>query len=118
MEFVKEKRFKNDIYPMILLGGIVAFTILGYGLYSFFVGQCTVLGKGNQPIGTFLTLYGTDGRLVSFIYIGTGIFLFAHFLVRDIPLVKLSRFLSWVGALALLFGLCSLLIIMLLPLFS
>ncbi len=116
MEFEKEKRCRNDLYPMILIGCIAAFSIFGYGLYGFVVGQCTVIGRGNPPIGTFLTLYDTDARLVSFIYTGTGIFLFAHFLVRNIPLVNLSKSLSWIGVVSILFGLCSLMMIMLLPL--
>ncbi len=118
MDFEKETRLKNDIYFMIFIGGIFAFLSFGYGVYCLANGQCTVVGRGNPPIGTFLTLYGTDARLVSTIYIGTGILLFARFLVRNLPNVKLSRKLSWVGALTILFGLCSLVIIMLLPFFT
>ena len=118
MDFENEKRLKYDIYLMVLVGSIIALLAFGYGVYCLVNAQCTVVGRGNPPIGTFLTLYGTDARLVSTIYIGTGIFLFARFLVRNIPKVQLSRQLSWVGALTILFGLCSLVIIMLSPLFT
>ena len=118
MDFEKEKKLKNDIYFVIFVGGIFALSAFGYGVYCMVNGQCTVVGRGNPPIGTFLTLYGTDARLVSTIYIGMGILLFARFLVRNLSKVQLSRQLSWVGVFIILFGLCSLVNIIVLPFFT
>lgn len=115
MHFIEDKRLKNDIYPMIIIGGVIAPLLFGYGLYCLMVGECIVIGRGNFPFGTILKLTHTDARLVSFTYTGLGIYLFGHFLIGNMQKRNLSKIVSWIGVLSLLFGLFSLMVIMLLP---
>ena len=116
MEFEVEEKLKNDILPMVFLGVILALIFFGYGVYSLTQGNCTLIGRGNPPIGTFVTFYGSQARLVSTIYLGIGILLFARFFLRNTNKRIFCKTLSYVGVITILFGLCSSLVIMLLPL--
>ena len=103
---------------MLVFGIALAGLSFSYGVYSLIQGSCTLLGRGNPPIGTFVTFYGIEARLLSTIYIGAGIWLFAGaFLSKRIRGNK-SKVLSWVGAITLLFGLFSLVVILSSPLFQ
>lgn len=103
---------------MIFLGIILASAFFGYGLYALFQASCTLIGQGNPPIGTFVTFYGTEARLLSTIYIGAGVWLFAGSFLSKRMSVDRSQIFSWLGAIILMFGLCSLLGILCLPLFQ
>ncbi len=103
---------------MVLLGIISASVLFGYGLYAFFQATCTLVGRGNPPFGTFVTFYGAEARLLSTIYIGAGIWLFAGSFLSKRHARHSSKALSWVGAITLMFGMCSLVTILCLPLFQ
>ncbi len=60
---------------MIFLGLILACALFVYGAYALVQASCTLIGKGNSPIGTLVTFYGTESRLLSTIYIGAGLWL-------------------------------------------
>jgi len=94
---------------MVLFGIILASLFFGYGFYALVQANCIIIGRGS-PIGTFVTFYGVEARLLSTIYIGAGIWLFAGCLLRN-------TLISWIGAITLIFGLCTLIIILCLPLF-
>ncbi len=95
---------------MVLLGIVLASLFFGYGLYAFVQANCTIIGRG-VPIGTFVTFYGIEARLLSTIYIGAGIWLFSGNLLRN-------TLISWFGAITLIFGLCVLIVILCLPFFQ
>ena len=102
---------------MVLLGLLLAGALFGYGLYALIQASCTLLGRGNPPIGTFVTFYGIEARLLSTIYLGAGAWLFAGKFLHKRHAYQQAKVLSWVGALTLLFGICSLAVILCLPLF-
>ncbi len=102
---------------MVLLGLVLAGALFGYGVYAFIQAACTLIGRGNPPIGTFVTFYGIEARLLSTIYIGAGIWLFSGNFLGKRRASKQASPLSWVGALTLVFGMCSLIVILCLPLF-
>lgn len=102
---------------MVIFGIILAGLSFSYGVYSLIEGSCTVVGRG-VPIGTSVTFYGAEARLLSSIYIGAGIWLFDGVYLNRLKRGNKSPMLSWVGAIALLFGICSLVVILSLPLFQ
>ena len=102
---------------MVLLGLVLAGAFFGYGAYALIQASCTLIGRGNPPIGTFVTFYGIEARLLSTIYIGAGICLFAGNFLSKRSAYRQGKILSWVGALTLSFGACSLVVILCLPLF-
>ncbi len=102
---------------IFLLGIVLASTLFVYGAYSLMEASCTLIGRGNPPIGTFITFYGVEARLLSTIYIGSGIWLFAGKFLGKSSAYKPAKILSWIGALTLLFGMCSLVVILCLPFF-
>jgi hypothetical protein len=108
---------KYEKVEMVLLGLILSSALFGYGVYSLIQGSCTLLGRGNPPIGTFVTFYGVEARLLSTIYIGAGTWLFAGKFLHKRHNYQQAKSLSWVGAATLLFGMCSLVVILCLPLF-
>ena len=109
---------KYEKVQMAIFGIALAGLSIAYGMYSLIQGNCTLLGRGNPPIGTFVTFYGIEARLLSTIYIGAGIWLFASAFLSKRNRDNKSKVLSWVGAITLLFGLCSLVVILSLPLFQ
>ena len=118
MEFEKEEVFKTEKILSVIIGLIASIITFGYGVYGLILGKCTLLGRGNNPIGTFVTFYGYQGRIISSVYIGAGILLFARFYIRNTKNKLLCSTLSYAGILLLIFGLCSSLFIMLAPLFK
>jgi hypothetical protein len=102
----------------VLFGIVLAGLSLFYGIYALIQGNCTLLGKGSPPFGALVTFYGLEARLLSSIYIGAGIWLFAGAFLGKISKLSQSRILSWVGAIALVFGLCVLVVILSAPLFQ
>ena len=115
IELNSQPRFEK--VQMVLLGLVLASALLGYGVYALIQASCTLIGRGNPPIGTFVTFYGIQARLLSTIYIGAGIWLFAGKFLSKRLAQKQAKALSWVGALTLVFGMCSLVVILSLPLF-
>lgn len=110
---------KYEKIKMVFLGIIVAFLLAGYGVHALVQGACTLVGRGNPPIGTFVTFYGVEARLLSLIYIGSGIWLFSgFFLGKRINTASVATALSWVGAVTLLAGMISLVVILILPIFQ
>jgi hypothetical protein len=103
---------------MVFLGIITASVLFGYGVYALSQASCTLIGRGNTPIGTFVTFYGTEARLLSTIYIGAGLWLFAGSFLSKCQANFRNTALSWLGAMTLMFGLCSLVVILCLPLFQ
>ena len=103
---------------MMLLGVILAPVLFGYGIYAFLQADCTLIGRGSPPIGTFVTFYGTEARLLSSIYVGAGIWLFAGSFLGKCRVGIRAKIISWVGAITLFFGLSSLVVILCLPLFQ
>ena len=101
---------------MIFLGLILAGALFAYGVYALVQASCTLIGRGTPPIGTLVTFYGTEARLLSAIYIGAGIWLFAGSFLSKSRAYMQAKALSWAGALTLLFGVSSLAIILCLPL--
>lgn len=106
---------KYEKVQMVFLGIIIASLLFGYGVYALIEGNITLVGRGNPPIGTFVTFNGTEARLLSTIFIGAGMWLFADYFLGKRQVFKLSKKLSWSGAITLLFGMCSLVFILLKP---
>jgi len=103
---------------MVFFGIILASLSLGYGLYALVEGSCTLIGNGNPPVGTFVTFYGMEARLLSFIFIGAGLLMFSSsFLAKYRPRSNHKTF-SWLGAITLMFGICSLVFILSQPFFQ
>jgi len=103
---------------MLFFGIVLASLLFGYGLYALVEGRCTLIGNGNPPIGTFVTFYGVEARLLSFVFLGAGLWLFSNsFLDKYRPRGN-NKILSWFGAITLMFGLCSLVFILSQPLFQ
>ena len=102
---------------IVLLGLVLASALFGYGIYALIQASCTLIGRGNSPIGTFVTFYGLEARLLSTIYIGAAIWLFAGQFLSKCLAYKQAKFLSWVGALTLFFGVSSLVVVLCLPFF-
>ncbi|MHC9511062.1 hypothetical protein [Kangiella sp. M94] len=96
----------------------MASILFGYGMYALIEANCTLIGRGNPPQGTFITFYGMEARLLSTIYIGAGVWMFAGKYLHKRHKRKLATSLSWLGAITLLFGLCVLVVILCLPLFT
>jgi len=115
IELQSQPRYEK--LQMVLFGLILAGAFFGYGAYALIQGSCTLIGRGNAPIGTFITFYGIEARLLSTIYIGAGIWLFAGKFISKRRTLKQAKALSWVGALTLLFGMFTLVVILCLPLF-
>ena len=110
---------KYEKIKVVFLGIIVAFLLIGYGVYALVQGACTLVGRGNPPIGTFVTFYGVEARLLSLIYIGSGIWLFAGSLLGKFRnMAGVATYISWVGAVTLLAGMVSLVVILSLPLYQ
>ena len=110
---------KHEKIQMVFLGVIVAFLLAGYGVYALVQGARTLVGRGNPPIGAFVTFYGVEARLLSLIYTGGGIWLFAvFFLGKRINTASVATSLSWAGAVTLLAGMISLVVILILPIFQ
>lgn len=105
---------KYEKIQMALFGIILAAALFGYGFYSLITGTCTVIGRG-FPVGTFVSFSGIEARLLSFIYTGAGLWLFSGFYLNKLQRKYKNNLLSWVGALSLLFGLLSLVVILCLP---
>lgn len=107
---------------MIFIGIILALLLSSYGIYSLIQGSCTLVGRGNAPWGTFVTFYGLQARLLSFIYSGSGIFLFAQNVLGKlhytVGVSKFSTPLKWLGMFFILLGMGTLVIILCTPLFS
>ena len=101
---------------MWLLGIALAALSFVYGIYALIQGNLTLIGRGNPPIGTFVTFHGIEARFLSTIFIGAGIWLFAAFFLGKRR--KPNTVLSWAGALTLILGICSLVVILCLPLFQ
>lgn len=108
---------KYEKVEMVLLGLLLASTLFGYGVYALIQASCTLLGRGSPPIGTFVTFYGIEARLLSTIYIGAGVWLFAGKFLHKSHAYPQAKALSLFGALTLLFGMCSLAVILCLPFF-
>ena len=103
---------------LVFLGVVLAGAFFSYGAYSLIQASCTLVGRGNPPYGTFVTFHGLEARLLSTIYLGGGIWLFAdRFLYKQFGYPR-AKALSWLGAVTLLFGMCSLVVILFSPLFS
>ncbi len=112
-----EFRPRYEKVQMIFLGLILAGALFAYGAYALIQASCTLIGRGNPPIGTLVTFYGTEARVLSTIYMGAGIWLFAGSFLSKRHAYRKAKALSWAGALTFLFGICSLAIILCLPLF-
>lgn len=107
-------RTKIDRAPAALFGIVLASLSFFYGVYVFLEASCTLLGRGN----VFIIFYGVEARLLSLIFIGLGIWLFSGvFLAKCRPRVN-AEAISWLGAVTLFFGLCSLVFILSKPLFK
>lgn len=105
-----QPKFKK--IEMLLLGLVLSSALFGYGVYSLIQASCMLLGRGNSPIGIFVTFYGVEARLLSTIYLGAGAWLFATKFLRKRHAYQQAKFLSWCGAIILLFGMCSLVVIL------
>jgi hypothetical protein len=109
---------KFEKVEMVLLGLLLSSVLFGYGAYALIQASCTLLGRGNPPLGTFVTFYGIEARLLSTIYLGAGAWLFASKFLNKRHASQQAKALSWAGAVTLLFGMCSLAVILCLPLFG
>lgn len=115
-----QERLAN--YEKLMLVGaiILSATLLGYGLWSLASGIFHFGGRGNPPLGTIVTFYGLEARLLSNIYTGGGILIFAHsFLGKlhfSIGWRRYAKPLFWLGVLLLAFGMFTLAVILSLPL--
>ena len=107
---------KYEKVEMVLLGLVLASVLFGYGVYALIQGSCTLLGRGNPPLGTFVTFYGIEARFLSTIFLGSGAWLFASKFLNKRHASQQANALSWAGAVTLLFGMCSLAVILCLPL--
>ena len=96
---------------MVLFGLVLAFCAFSYGVYALVTGTCTLVGRG-APIGTFVTFYGVEARILSLIYIGSGLWLFSGIYLSRLNLQRQSKLLSWIGASLLMIGLCFLLFVL------
>lgn len=105
---------KYEKVHMLFFGIVLPLLLFGSGAYSFLQGSCTLIGRGNPPFGTAVTFYGTEARLVSLLYIGASIWLFSGALLSKFQ-PRMGNKLSWAGAIILIFGLLSLVTILLLP---
>ncbi|MCG7874402.1 MAG: hypothetical protein JAZ11_20175 [Candidatus Thiodiazotropha lotti] len=114
MEVDKLQTFEK--VHMWLFGIALSALSFFYGVYALIQGSITLLGRGNPPIGTFVSFQGIEARFLSTIFVGAGIWLFAAFFLgkRNKP----NTALSWLGASTLLFGMCSLVVILCLPFFQ
>jgi hypothetical protein len=101
---------------MWLFGVALAVLSFLYGGYALVQGSITLLGRGNPPIGTFISFQGMEARFLSAIFVGAGIWLFGGFVVEKRN--SSNTVLSWVGALTLLLGMCSLVVILCQPFFQ
>jgi hypothetical protein len=108
---------KYEKVEMVLLGLLLSSALFGYGVYALTQASCTLLGRGNPPLGTFVTFYGVEAQLLSTIYLGAGAWLFSSKFLSKRNVSQKTKTLSWVGAVTLLFGMCSLAVILCLPLF-
>ncbi|ROS00372.1 hypothetical protein EDC56_3023 [Sinobacterium caligoides] len=108
---------KYEKAEMVLLGLLLSSALFGYGLNALIQASCTLLGRGSPPLGTFVTFYGTEARLLSTIYLGAGTWLFASKFLSKRHASQAAKALSWVGVVTLLFGMCSLVVILCLPFF-
>ena len=66
-------------YEKIHVAGVILLSIIlfTYGVGALIFGICHVVGRGNAPIGTIVIFYGLEARLLSSLYTGGGIMLFA-----------------------------------------
>jgi len=103
---------------MLFFGIVLALLSFGYGLYALVEGRCTLIGNGNPPVGTFVTFYGMEARLLSFLFLGAGLWLFSSSFLDIYRPRANNKALSWFGAVTLMFGLCSLVFILSQPLFK
>jgi hypothetical protein len=101
---------------MWLFGVALAALSFLYGVYALVQGSITLLGRGNPPIGTFISFQGMEARFLSAIFIGSGIWLFGGFVLEKRN--SSNTMLSWVGAIKLLLGMCSLVVILCLSFFQ
>jgi len=102
---------------IVLIGIVLASALFSYGLYAFAQASCTLIGRGNPPIGTFVTFSGIEARLLSTIYLGAGLWLFSGSFLAKYQHTR-AKVVSWIGASLLFFGICSLVVILCLPLFQ
>ena len=111
------KLAKYEIVNIVLFGIVVAAVFFAYGMFALLQAKCIFVGRGNFPTGTVVYFYGVQARLISTIYIGAGISIFALvFLKRIVQSQKASLYatlLIWLGILLVLFGLTALVAIML-----
>lgn len=119
-----QKRMSIEVVSMpkyekvqMILGFVLGLMLLAYGTYALMFASCTVVGRGNPPMGTIVTFQGLEARLLSTIYLGSGLWLIAATVLRKINKGVGSKQLSWFGAITLLFGMLSLVVILCLPLF-
>lgn len=115
-----QRRLAN--YEKLVLAGslILSAVLISYGVWALVSGICHVGGRGNPPIGTIVTFHGLEARLLSNIYTGGGIAIFAHaFLSKlhySISVRQYAKPLCTVGLLLLALGMLSLAAILCLPL--
>jgi hypothetical protein len=116
-----DKLAKYEIVNIVVFGFILALALFAYGVFALLQAKCAFVGRGHFPTGTLVYFYGAQARLISTIYIGAGITIFSLvFLKRIVRSYKASLYatlLTWFGMVLVLFGLITLVAIMLSVLF-
>lgn len=115
-----QERLTN--YEKLVLAGslILSAVLFSYGVWAMVSGICHVGGRGNPPIGTIVTFHGLEARLLSNIYTGGGIAIFAHAFLSKLHYSirgrQYAKPLLAIGVLLLAFGMFSLVAILCFPL--